>query len=75
MSICEVYLDAMDGFSFVFLFCLKDQLFENGIGTCDDADKEKGRQLRENGGRKKGNLIDNISVAVSCFLPRLTLSQ
>ena len=43
MSIREIDLDAMYSFGLVFLFCLKDQLFKNSIGTCNDTD-EKGRQ-------------------------------
>ena len=40
MSICEVYLDAMNSFGLVFLLCLKDKLFEDSVGTCNDADKK-----------------------------------
>ena len=40
MSVCEIDLDAMDSFCFVFFFSLKDELFENGIGTCHDADDD-----------------------------------
>lgn len=77
MSICEIYLDAMYSFSLVFLLCLKDELFKNSIGTCNDADKRKvsqiGKEIRKK--RMAFYLIDNISEPVSCFLPRLTLSQ
>ena len=61
MSICEIYLDAMYSFSLVFLLCLKDELFKNSIGTCNDADKRirlgKRSKVRLEEIRKKNGIL------------------
>ena len=37
MRVCEVDLDVVDGLCFVFFLCLEDELFEDGVASCDDA--------------------------------------
>ena len=46
MRISKVYLDAVNSFCLVFLFCLKDKLLEDGIRTGDDTGEiERGGRL------------------------------
>lgn len=42
MRICEIDLDAMDGFRFILLLGLKDELLEDGVVASDNAEDKKG---------------------------------
>lgn len=42
MRISKIDLDAMDGFRFILLLGLEDELLEDGVITSDNAEDKKG---------------------------------
>jgi len=90
VRVCEIDLDAVDGFGLVLLFRLQDELLEDRVAPCHDAGVGKRRlpganngSLRQPGEQLNGvdhvfegraYLMLNISYPL-LFRPRLTRNQ
>jgi hypothetical protein len=73
IGICEIDLNAVDGFGFILFFRLEDELLEDRIITGDDAAAIESTEI--GGSHVFGAyLMDSISYPL-LFLPRLTRSQ